>query len=318
MPFTFNKFQKAVALFIVIGISLILVVLIFIIKGNNLFEKKVYYYTFLNQTYGLSSGSQIKYKGILIGKVKKLNLTKIDQVYVEFYIFEGYNYLMKKDSVLKVSSGFLGGGGLTIFVGKKDNAIPNSLIYSSDMEEGMHILASEMTVQKGGDLTDKAQQVLDMILEMKPVIYRTLVNINDITKDIKTITGSLKGDDKSKVGDEIFNVINSINLSLKKIDSSIDKINSILNSKNNSIGSILNDENELYNSIMKSISSLNISISNINSLLTKFSNTPDDLKKIMMMLQENLIQLKYVLENLPLIPKSDTKSSSTSIGGSGR
>jgi len=80
MPFTFNKFQKAVALFIVIGISLILVVLIFIIKGNNLFEKKVYYYTFLNQTYGLSSGSQIKYKGILIGKVKKLNLTKIDQV----------------------------------------------------------------------------------------------------------------------------------------------------------------------------------------------------------------------------------------------
>lgn len=310
MPFTFNKFQKAVAIFIVLGFFFLLLVIIFILKGNNFFEKKVNYYTYFSQTYGLSSGTYIKYKGINVGKIKSLFLDTNDQIKVYFVIFKDYNYLMKKDTVVKVSSGLLGGGGLTIIPGKGEDAVENALIYSTDMSEGMNILATNMPVSKGNDLTIQAQQVLEMILDMKPVIYKTLVNLNNITLDVKSITGSLKGDENSKVGNELFIILNSVKDLTKNINDTVMKLNYTLNSKDNTIGSILNDENKLYNSIKTSIDSLNSSINNINVLLSKFNNLPDDLKKTISLLQENLIQLKYVLENLPLIPKSESKASS--------
>ncbi|MCX8058380.1 MAG: MlaD family protein [Spirochaetes bacterium] len=320
MPFTFNRFQKGVAIFIVFGFFLFLLILIFILKGNNIFEKKIKYFTYFQQTYGLSSGSQIKYKGLNIGKIISLKLDNNDNILVNFVIYKNYNYLIRKDTVLKISSALLGGGGLTVIPGKGEEVEPGSLVFSSDMQEGMNILAQNATVQKSGDLTVQAQQVLDMILEMKPVIYKTLVNINNITSDVKSITGSLKGGEDSKLGKEIFNIlssinniINSVNSSVKSLNDIVYKLNSTLNSKDNSIGSILNDDNRLYNSVKSTLDTLNSSISNINNLISKFNNLPEDLKKIIVLLQENLIQLKYVLENLPLIPKSETKSSSSNI-----
>lgn len=303
MPFTFSKVQKLVSIFVIISFFLLLAVFIFVLKGNKFFTKKIKYHTFFNQTYGLSSGSPLKYKGIIVGKVTGIKLTSQYKILLDFNVYEEYRSLFREQTVLKVSSGLIGAATLSVQPDiDKTHEIrpPNSLIYSSDMEEGKKILNRDIKkVEKGEDLTAKANQVLDMIADMKPKLYSildkldtTLDSFKGTASDFKQISGSLKGEGKTELSDKVFLILENLNKSTKKLDVLVSKINN----PDNTIGKILNDKKELYDKIDKILE-------NLNYIIYNFNNLPSDIRDILNMTKENLVQLKYVLENVPLIPK---------------
>ncbi len=304
MPFTFKKAQRNVALFSIFGLLFLIAITVFILKGNNIFERKLTFYTYFTEGHSITSGMTIKYKGFLVGKVTKATLLPDDIIRVRLVIYKKYKWLMKHGAVVKISSSLLGSTGIVIDGSKEENPQDLeefSVIYSSEMDMGQEILAAHTTVQtQGDDLTQKAQEVIDMLLEFKPLIRSTLYNVKVITGEIATLSSGLNGKTESLLAEKIFMTIDSAYASLENVNKMTEK----LNSDDNSIGKLLNDQNQLFNKLDKLVTQ-------INTLLKELESLPDDLDSTMLLVEKNLIQLKYVLENVPLIPKQ--KESSTSI-----
>ncbi len=268
MPFTFRAMEKLVAAFIVLGLIFFLIIFVLLGRGSYLFKFKDTYYTILRESYGFSSGSQIKYKGINIGKVKSVKLLQDDKVKVEFIILREYRKYIRENSVMKVQSTLLGSANF-VLVKPDESGLkilePGSRLLSSDDEEGMLILRQYDESMKKDDLTATAKKILDNIDSLKPVINQTMYNVKDITDGLKVIVYNFR------------------------------ELSQELNSTNNSIGSLIKDKKSLITKIDNMLFSIDNTLKNISDMSEKFKNTPDDIKAAMVLLQENLIESKKVL-----------------------
>jgi ABC-type transporter Mla subunit MlaD len=259
MPFTFKGAQKATAAFLLIGIFLFIAVLIIVGKGSDLFTIKDYYITSLDDGYGLSSGSPVKYKSITIGKVRDLKLTEDSRIRVTVWFNSEYTHLIRQDSVLKVQSSIIGSAFLVLVPSPETNTLqllPGSLIFSSDTEEGRSILEKEAakTPVKKEDINAMAQKILGNIDKMEPVINGAINNVRSITAETLDILSNI-------------------------------------NSQDTSIGSLLRDKKGLSAKIDSMMSSLDSTLKN----LKKATDRPEDLRAIEILLRENLVELKLTL-----------------------
>ncbi|MEJ5285043.1 MAG: MlaD family protein [Brevinematia bacterium] len=271
MPFTFRAMEKLVAAFVVLGLIFFVVMIVLLGRGSYVFRFKDTYYTILNESYGFSSGSQIKYKGLNIGKVKSVKLMEDENVKVEFIILREYRNYIRENSVMKVQSTILGSANFVLIKPEGVNykiIEPGGRVLSSDDEEGMMVLKKYDESLKKDDLTATAKKILDNIDSLKPVINQTMYNVKDITEGLKVIVNNFK------------------------------EIAVELNSTNNTIGSIVKDKKSLLNKIDGMLVSIDTTLKNISDISTKFKNTPDDVKGTMVLLQENLIESKKVLIGL--------------------
>jgi len=261
MPFTFKGAQKAVSTFIIVGIFLFIAVLFLVGKGSDLFTLKDYYLTILDDGYGLTSGSPIKYKSINIGKIKDLKLTEDNHIRLTVWFNSEYRYLIRQASVLKVQSSIIGSSLVLVPTAdtNSEQLLAGSLILSSDMEEGRKILEviAENTPIKKDDLNAMAQKILNNIDNMQPVINGTLNNVKSITTEIRDILSNI-------------------------------------NSSDTSIGALIRDKNVLSTRIDNMMDSLD---STLKSLKTA-TDRPDDIKSIVILLKENLIELKGALSGI--------------------
>lgn len=272
MPFTFKNAQKAVAVFSLLGIFLLLAVVILIGKGSDVFTFKDTYYTILEEGYSMTSGLSIKYKGINIGKIKALTLSSNnDKIKVEIWINAEHRNLVKQDSVLKVQAGLLGGANLVLLPSIDKNSpmlIPGSLVLSSDMPKGQEIMLklAELNPNKA-DLTAKVKDLLDYVADLKPVINSTMLNLRDTTGGLKDVMESMKGGSRTKVSD----MLDTANSSLR----------------------------------------------NLKTISEKLKDTPEDIKRLTVLLNDNLIELKKVMVNVNKILGTE-KETEKSIKSGGR
>ncbi|NPU99887.1 MAG: MCE family protein [Brevinematales bacterium] len=301
MPFTFKAAQKAVASFIVIAIFILITFLILIGKSSDLFERKSSYYTFLNKGYGLQPGTAVKYKDFTIGKITAIDLLDDDMIRLDLIVYEKYQRLMEKDCVIKVASGLLGGASLELMTlsdsNPTNNLLSGSLLLSSDMPEGQTMMTQYMTVPSGGpeELMVKVGDVLDMVNNMGPVLYTTLLNVRDMSLSFKEIMGGLAGTDKALVSDKLIGILDdvkSMTYGLKGIMQEIDQ-------KKNSIGALIYDNKKLFNYIDSMAYNADQTMKKIDGMMSDFKGMPSDLKKVILLLKEDMIELKKVMENLP-------------------
>ncbi len=312
MPFVFSKYQKMAAFFIIFGLILLIAVMFFIAKGNRTFEKKGHFYTFFEDSKGIYVGSQIKFKGFVVGKVTKVTLLKDYRTRVDFVIYKEYLNLIRYDTVIKMSASLLGSSGLTISFIQSQNSLllpNNSEVLSSDMKEGQDILIKiSENLPKQDDLTAKATQVLDMIIDLKPLIYTILLNLRDTTIELKVLATSLNGKGDSETAKQLFVILN-------KVNSTIDLLYPTLENFKEVSVDAKELTTKLKNDLPKITSDINNLTLKLDKLLVDIKYLPDDLKEILELAKKNLIQLKYVLENLPLIPKNSSTTSTTVIQG---
>ncbi len=312
MPFVFSKTQKLAAFFIIFGFIFLIAIFAFIIKGNRTFEKKGHFYTFFEDSKGISVGVPIKFKGFSIGKVSKVELLPDYRTRVDFVIYKEYLSLMRYDTVIKMSASLLGTSGLTIdfLHNEKCLTLPNkSQVLSSDMSLGQNILFKlSENLPKQDDLTVKAAQVLDMILELRPVINLTLLNLRDTTSELKILALSLNGKGDSETAKQIFALLNKVNTTIELL------YPTLANFKDVSV-----DAKEITSKLKTDLPEITSDIDNITfkieKLLVGLENLPEQIKEILELTHKSLVQLKYVLENLPLIPKNSSTTTTTTTQG---
>lgn len=299
MPFTFKNAQKAVSIFMLAGIFLFLVVFFLIGKGSDLFTFKDTYYTELEEGYGLEQGMKIKFKNaVIVGRIKKLQLTENNKVHVEVTIFSDYRHLIREDTVLKVQSSLLGGATFALLPSIDSNAqplLPGSLILSSDMPEGQNVMLklSEASPKKD-DLMQKVNDILAYVGELKPVINSTLLNVRDSTGSLKSILGGLQGTDRSLLSDKLMVSLDNLRLMTRNFS----ELSAQLNSEDNTIGAIIRDKKTLYRRIDSMIANVDSSLKNVRSMSDNLKGSSEDIKSLMALLQENLIESKKVLTGL--------------------
>ncbi|OHD57504.1 MAG: hypothetical protein A2Y33_05915 [Spirochaetes bacterium GWF1_51_8] len=320
MPFTFKSAQKAVASFIIIAIFLLITMLILIGKGSDLFERKSVFYTFLNKGYGLQAGTAIKYKDFVVGKITGIDLQDNDTIRVDIMILEKYQRLMEKDCVIKVASALLGGASLELLShpdkNLTNNLLSGSLLLSSDMEQGQTIMTQYIGSPTGGadELMVKVGDVLDMINNMEPVLYSTLLNVRDMSTSFKEIMGGLAGTDKTLVSDKLIGILDDV----RNMTTGLKNIMTEIDQKKNSIGALIYDNKKLYTYIESMANNADQTMKKVDTIFSELKGMPSDLKQILLLLKEDMIELKKVMENLPFGIGSKSKKeeqNTTIIGG---
>ncbi len=262
MPFIFKKAQKSVASFILIAIIFMIVMIILIGKGSGLFELKSRYVTILDETYDIKNGSPIKYKGLEVGSVSKIQLNKSDKVRLEIVLDRDFAVgHIKRDSVLKVEKQLLGSAFLRLIPSVSSNEpglAPGSLVFSSDMPRGQELIAlyTEKFPPKQDELMLRVNDIVGTVSATLPDL---MFNIVGITRSLNSIMKGMAGDSGSDVSYQ-----------LKRILRNVDHL------------------------------------------------TREDESEMILLLKENLMELKKVMQNLPFGMGTGKTKSSTSIQGGDR
>ena len=135
------------------------------------------------------------------------------------------------------------------------------------MPEGQDIiLKNSITAPKKDDLTDKAKDIMNMIIDLKPVLNTTLINVREITANLKSVTAGLKGGEHTVTSDKILALL--------------DKVGPILDNLKKLTGS---------GKIEGVIDTLDATLKNVKNITSKDEVT-------MILLKENLIELKNTLK----------------------
>ncbi len=313
MPFTFKAAQKAVAVFIFVGVFFLLTVVILILRGSEVLQQKTWYYTILEEAYGITSGMPVKYKGITVGKVKRLRLTSDRKVSLDFYILREYQELMQENSVLKVQSALLGGSSLVLVVPLEESQLlpSGSLVLSMDMPRGREILALVAQQQPGkDDLTAKVKDVLDGVIELKPTIQGILLNLQNTTGELNLIVRGLRTGESTVMSDKLLASL----ANLQDITKNLKELTLLLRSDDNTVGALLQDKKQLYTRLESILGSVDKSLQSLSRVSGKLETTPDDVKQLTSLLKDNLIELRGVLQSLKDILGGSTSSPSLKQG----
>ncbi|MFN4217300.1 MAG: MlaD family protein [Brevinematales bacterium] len=313
MPFTFKSAQKAVAVFFFVGLFFLLTVVILILRGSDVLQQKVHYYTIFNEAYGLTSGMPVKYKGITVGKIKKLKLTSDRKVSLDFYIFKDYKELVQENTVLKVQTSLLGAASLILVVPQIDSQLlpPESLVLSMDMPKGQEVLQLVAQQQPSkDDLTAKVKDVLDGVIELKPAIQGILLNLQNTTGELNLIVRGLRTGESTVTSDRVLASLANLEIITKNLK----ELTTMMRSENNSVGAILQDKKQLYNRLESILTAVDKSLQSLAMVTGKLEGTPDDVKQLTSLLKDNLLELRAVLQNLRSILGSSSSSSSLKQG----
>lgn len=303
MPFTFNTRQKSVAFFILTGIFFVLVLVILIAKGSDLIVRKTHYWTRFSNTHNFTGGTDISYKGFTIGKIKKMTLNEDNSIHADFYLYDNYTRLLHTESVLRVQSPLLGASSLVLITfslkdAKKNPVLipPDSLVYSSDMFEGIEVLRKHRvaTAESADELSDKLKIILDDVHNLRPELTNALTSINSTMKNIDIIAAGLRGQGKTALSEKVLASLENI----RKITRNLEKTSENFNNRRHSIGKLLQDDGELITRIEKLTKNLEASSADIQKLSTMAGNKTKDIERIIKLSEENLIEMKKVLKGL--------------------
>ncbi|WP_310556314.1 MlaD family protein [Flavobacterium sp.] len=111
-------------MFVLLGLTLFVVTIYFIGKNKNLFASTFHLKTQFKNVSGLKVGNNVRFSGINIGTVKKIEFVSDSAVVVDLIIKEEIQQFIKTDATASIGSdGLMGDKVLTISPGTSSNAI---------------------------------------------------------------------------------------------------------------------------------------------------------------------------------------------------
>ncbi len=278
MPFVFKRVQKVVAAFIIIALFLLIAVIVLIGKGSGLFERKDTYVTYLTSGHGVSSGQVITYKETPVGKVQKVELTSDDNIRITVSIERKYSYKL----IHKDSVLKISGGGL--LGGGGVMLISRMDTNAPFLQPGSMIFSSDMKEGQVIIAEYERNQPKDDLMAKVDEILSMVANLDPLITsslaNVRDATGSLAKILGGLAGTD-YSVVSS------QLISSLSKLNSIMDS-------------------------LDSTMANVNNM------TESDLQQIMLLLKEDLIELKKVMQNLPFGIGTGTSTRPNTIQGGDR
>lgn len=270
------------AVFVIVGFLFFIAAVYLIGRNKKLFDKTEHISAVFNNAGGLILGNNVRYSGINIGTVQKIEMINDTTINVDMLIDQDMFKFIKKDAIASISS---------------DGLVGNMII---NIQPGN---GTEPLIEPGDILQSRKKVQTD---EMLNTLSSTNKNIAQISADLLQITKKItegKGTVGLLLSDTLMsNDLKVTMLNLRKTSTetaksieSINKLIASLNNKDNVIG-VLNDtvtSNKLKiifknlenssNEVDKVVTNLNATILNIKDgkgAINYLSNDPNLVKKI--------------------------------------
>ncbi|NLI71490.1 MAG: MCE family protein [Bacteroidales bacterium] len=255
-----NETNKALRVGIMVFTALaIFVIIIYLIgRKDNPFSPKTQITTSFNDIRGVVAGNNVRYSGINVGKVNKIEITSDSTVILKLGIVKEYAQFIYKDALVEINQDGLMGNKLLNIIGGSASA--------GKIEDGSHLKGKEGIDIEGmlGEAREILVQTNDAVITLKSIAQKIdtgegdlakLVNDNTLTTELNTVTKKLNSTLANV--DQITQKINSGQGDLARL------ING--NELTNNTYSVLGNLNEAADKTSQIASDLAVTTNSINS-----------------------------------------------------
>jgi phospholipid/cholesterol/gamma-HCH transport system substrate-binding protein len=168
-----QRIAQLVGTFVLIPLLGLVVVGIFMIKAENLFEDKYLLHATLKKSYGLAPGDPVLISGIPVGRIKSVEFSPSGAIDVTLQLLSKYQEMVRQDSVasLSKSGGFMGQNQLDVAMGDRAKPV---------LTEG-----STIQIVPPTDYGAMIQEVRDDVKPVLESVHKTVLRVEEITKDVQ-------------------------------------------------------------------------------------------------------------------------------------
>jgi phospholipid/cholesterol/gamma-HCH transport system substrate-binding protein len=249
MKFKIRFADQIVGLFLLLVVVGVAAVLVLIGVNQRWFAKNYYFESGFATGDGLSIGMAINLKGFEIGKISSIVLNDKNEVNVHFYVEDTYYNRVKPNSVLRLTTSFIGlSSSLQLLPGSNnDPPVPeNSFIPSYESDEAKKLIADKLVdVPKGEDviasvignlnpLLDEARQAILQIRHVADSVDSAIAGkggpAGTMVTDLSTTP--------AKVNKAVDDITGRVDTLFDKISVITDSVNSIASQTSGVIGDL--------------------------------------------------------------------------------
>ncbi|MCG9972605.1 MlaD family protein [Christiangramia crocea] len=292
--------------FVVMGTLVLIVALYYIGNRQHLFTNNIPVYAEFENVNGLQLGNNVRYSGINVGNVSKIEMLEESRILVQMMVEESTGKFIKKDAIATVGTdGLVGSMVVNILPGKEglvsikpgDTIASYSRIGADDMLSTLNV-----TNENAALLTSDLLKITNKILEGKGTLG-VLVSDSTLAKNIKTTLINLEETSRqttiamNKINKELnnINIDESLAGTLFKDTVSRNRIENIitkLDSSSNNIAGITRNIETIINRIDKGEGALN-HLTQDPELVRNIDTTLFNIKQSSIKLNENMEALRH-------------------------
>jgi len=275
-----------VGVFVVVGTILLVAALYFIGNQQHLFSKNIELYATFGNVNGLTLGNNVRYSGINVGTVSKIEMIEEGTITVQMKVEAKTSRFIKKDAIASIGSdGLVGSMVVNIIPGKAQNTQP--VIAGDTIQSFSKIGADDMlstlntTNENAALLTADLLKITNKILEGKGTLG-ALVTDTLLAQDLRQTVVELK---KTTAG-------------TSATISQINKIISKVNYDESAAAVLLSDT---------------VAANQIKSVFAKLEKSSDDINEITKNLDDYITEIKtgngtlnYITQNAVLVKNIDS------------
>lgn len=223
--------ETIVGLFVLASLFLLLVLVIFIGRRQNIFQQRYELHGFFNSVGGLQTGADVQLAGISVGYVRSVSFGPDSRVNVVLSVNANQMQRIRADSVASIKTmGLMGDRYVAITVGSSTEPIipPDGTIKTQEIMELSDVLDSarptlenlQNTMQNISDLTDQ-------LASPESDVTATLKNVRVLTTDIRegkgTIGALMQRDDLYEKANGVLDTTRQTMENLKTASSNLQK-----------------------------------------------------------------------------------------------
>ncbi len=260
-----NSQKVKVGIFVVVGTIILVAALYFIGSRQHIFTKNIQLYAVFENVNGLQLGNNVRYSGINVGTVTKIEMKEVGKITIEMTVEENSASFIKKDAVASISSdGLVGSMVVNIIPGEAGQDIG---VVSGDMIQSFSgVSTADMlaTLSKTNDnavlLTADLLKITNQILEGEGALGM-VISDTVFAQNIKQTLLELK---KTSEG---------TSLAMSKINGIISKIN-----YDESAAAVILSDTAAANQIRKVFNSLEKSGQDVNAITKNLDDYISEIK----------------------------------------
>lgn len=299
-------------IFVILGTIIFIMAVYFIGNRQQFFGKTENLKAHFENVNGLQEGNNVRFSGINVGYVKKIEIINDTLINVEMNIDKSAMKFIKKNAVASIASDGLVGNMIVNITPSSENA---ALAKSGDILKVEERLTTEDLLKTLNKTNNNAEQITANILEVSEKINNgtgtlsMLLNDKTLSQDVKYGVSDLKNSiaNIKKTSYETTRTINEVNKILAGIN---DKENIVAVLKDSAVANkmrrALTHLDESSQNINKTVENLNETISNAKNgkgainylsndvnLVKNIDSTMNNLNQASVLLNQNLEALKH-------------------------
>ncbi len=242
-----------VGIFVVVGTILLIAALYFIGSRQQMFSKNIEIFGTFNNVNGLTLGNNVRYSGVNIGTVSKIQMVEEGKIIVGMSIESKTSVFIKKDAVASISSDGLVGSMVVNILPGKDKSSPQ--VVSGDTIQIFNKISTDEMLATLNKTNENAALLTEDLLKITNQIVAGKGTLGALVSD------SLMAKDIRQSASELRKMTSGATEAISQINTIISKIN-----YDESVAALLLSDPASKNQIQKVFGNLEKSSDNINEV----------------------------------------------------